>query len=99
MTSVVDLLADGDIIGVIEETFGSAMPMLFFTGIVASLVVLSIYINSRSLVLTAVTMMLSGGVVIQYMPAEVRMAGYLLIIVAVAAVGTSIYTGRERPVR
>jgi len=46
-----------------------------------------------------VTAMLSGAVVVEYMPPQVRMAGYGLILLAAAAVGASIYTGRQRPVR
>lgn len=97
--SVSDRLADGDLVGLLQDTFGSAMPFVFFSGGVAALVIMAIYINSRSLVLTAVTAMLSGAVLIEYMPPQVRVAGYLLILAAVAAVGVSIYTGRERPVR
>jgi hypothetical protein len=60
---------------------------------------MAIYINSRSIVLTAVTAMLSGAVMVEYMPPSVRMAGYGLILLAAAGVGASIYTGRTRPVR
>jgi len=97
--SVSERLADGDLVKLMQDTFGSAMPFVFFVGVVASLVLMAIYINSRSLVLTAVTAMLSGAVVVEYMPPQVRMAGYGLILLAAAAVGASIYTGRQRPVR
>lgn len=88
-------IANGDLWGLLADVFGNAMPLVFFVGVVASLVLISIYVNSRSLVLTAVTAMLSGGVVVQYMPPEVRTAGYLLILAGVAAVGTSLYLGKE----
>lgn len=94
-----ELLSEGDVIGLLEQVFGSAMPMVFFVGSSASLIVMAIWINSKSLVLTAVVSMLSGAVVIEYMPPSVRMAGYGLILFAAAAVGATIYTGRSRPVR
>jgi len=99
MTGVVDLLSKGDIVGLLEYVYGGAMPMILFVGIVGALVVLTIYINSRSLALTGVVMMLSGAVFVEYMPAQVQMAGYAFIAAATAAVAYSIYTGRERPVR
>jgi len=95
----VESLTDGNLVEVIASSYGSAMPLVFFIGIVCSLIILTIYINSRSLTLTAVVTMLSGGVVVEYLPPEVRVAGYGLIVVGVAAVGASIYLGRERPVR
>lgn len=97
--SIVDLLADGDIVGLLEYVYGGAMPMILFVGIVGGLVIMTIYINSRSIALTAVVMMLSGAVVVEYMPPEAQMAGYAFIAVAAAAVVYSVYTGRERPVR
>lgn len=97
--SIVDLLADGDIVGLLEYVYGGAMPMILFVGIVGGLVIMTIYINSRSIALTAVVMMLSGAVVVEYMPPEAQMAGYGFIAVAAAAVVYSVYTGRERPVR
>jgi hypothetical protein len=97
--STVDNLTDGNLVEVIAATYGSAMPLVFFVGIVCSLIILTIYINSRSLTLTAIVTMLSGGVVVEYLPPPVRVAGYALIVVGVAAVGASIYLGRERPIR
>jgi|APHM01.1.fsa_nt_gi hypothetical protein len=98
-TSIVDLLADGDLVGAIEYVYGGAMPLLLFSGIVGGLVILTVYINSRSIALTGVVMMLSGAVVVQYLPPEAQMAGYAFIALAAAAVLYSIYTGRNRPVR
>lgn len=96
--SIVDALSEGRFWRVIAETYGGVMPIVFFIGALASLVLMSIYINSESVVLTAIVAMLAGGLIIEFLPPEVRMAGYLLIIVGVTAVGSSIYLGRERKV-
>jgi hypothetical protein len=98
MTSVAEDFANGDVWGFLSDVFGTSMPMTFFIGAVASLILMAIYINSRSVVLTAITAMLSGGVIVEWFPGEVRVAGFLLIFTGVAAVGSSIYLGRNRPV-
>lgn len=100
MSDVASDLAEGEFWEVLGQAFSGTMPLIFVVGIVASLVLLAIYLNSESIVLTSIVAMLSGGVVIESMPPEVRVAGYLLILVGVAAAGSSIYLGQQRrPVR
>ena len=97
--SIGDDLANGEFWKVLGESFGQSMPLVFVIGVMASAVLLAIWINSQSIVLTAITAMLSGGVIVEFLPPEVRVAGYLLILFGVAAVGSSIYLGKQRKVR
>lgn len=89
-------MSEGDFWEVLRQVFGQAMSLTFFVGTVFTLILMSIYINSRSVVLTATTAMLSGAVVVEFFPPEVRIAGFLLIFAGVAAAGSSIYLGRRR---
>lgn len=95
MTNPAEYLAEGEIWELLRDVVGGAMPVVFFTGAVATLVLMAIYQNSRSLILTSITAMLSGGVIVEFLPAEVRIAGFLLIFAGVSAAGASIYLGRE----
>jgi len=99
MSDFIRDLVDGNIIEALTQSFGEAMPPLLFTAIVVSMVLAALYISNRSVVLTGIVAMLSGGVLVEYFPPQLRTAGYALIVLAVAAVGSSIYLGREREVR
>ena len=92
----IQAFADGDFWAVFRSVFGEVMPMTFVVGGVFSLMLMSIYVSSRSVVMTAITAMLSGGVIVEFLPPEVRIAGFMLIFAGVAAAGSSIYLGRRR---
>lgn len=92
--SIAEYFAEGDLWGPFAESYGSVMSMDLFIGVVFSIILATIYINSRSVVLTAITAMLSGGVIVNFFPPEIRTAGFLLIFVGVAAAGTGVYLGR-----
>lgn len=95
----VDRFSEGDIWGVLADSYGGAMPLPLLTGATGSLVLVSLYINSRSVSLVAITAMVSGGAIIGFMPPEVRMGGYLLLAAGAAAVGVGLWQGQRRPVR
>lgn len=90
------LVSEGKFWELLRTVFGQPMEINFFLGSVCSLIVMVIYINSRSVVLATIVSMLSGGVIVGFLPAEVRMAGMLLILVGVAMAGASVYLGRNR---
>lgn len=93
---VIRAFSEGRFWDILRQVYGQAMSLNFFVGGVCSLILMAIYINSRSVVLTATTAMLSGAVVVEWFPPEVRIAGFLLIFAGVAAAGSSIYLGRRR---
>jgi hypothetical protein len=99
MSEFVRDLVSGNIVEAITQSYGTAMPPLLFAGVLASAVLASLYINSRSVVLVGLVSMLSGGVIVQSLPPQLRTLGYALVLVAVAAVGSSIYLGRSSEVR
>ena len=98
-TELVELFTEGELWEIVRHTFAGPIPEPFFVGVVASAVLMVIYVNSRSVVLTAIVAMLSGGVIVEMLPPEVQAAGVLLIIAGVVAAGSSIYLGRNQPVR
>lgn len=71
-----DWLSDGGFWRVLGETYESAMPPVLMIGVVSSVVLLAIYINSQSVALTAITAMLSGGVIVKFLPPVVRFRVY-----------------------
>lgn len=93
--SGIDAATDGDFWGVVSETFGNAMPEPLFVGVVVSLVLMAIYMNSKSIVLTGVTAMLAGAMIVEFLPPELQTAGYLIILASVVVVAVQIYTGRQ----
>ena len=94
IVGAVDAAGEGDLWGVIEYAFGGVIPEVLLVGVICSVILIAIWMNSQSVVLTGVTAMLSGAVIVEFLPPEVRMAGYLVILAAVAAVATSIYASQ-----
>lgn len=93
--TVGDQFGSGNWWDAIAGPFGQVMPETLFVGMVCSMIIVAIWLNSRSIVLVAVTTMLSGGVVVEFLPARVRTAGYLLIVFGVAAAMSAVYLGRD----
>lgn len=89
-----DAFMRGEIIEALHEPFASTMGDLF-VGVMIMTVIAALYITSDSVALPAVTMMLAGGLVIEFAPPQVGRIGLLIIFLGVTLAGSWLWIQRQ----
>ena len=93
-----DSFLDGDIIEALHDPFAATMGELF-AGVMLITVIAAIYINSDSVALPSVTLMLAGGLMIEFAPPQVARIGLLIIFLGVTLAGSWLWIQRQSPGR